>query len=49
MADEEEIVLPDGSVLPPGYVPGSMNDPEPDPTPPPDGQTWEEYTDWGDV
>lgn len=43
MADEEQIVLPDGSELPPGYVPGSSDDPGPEPTPPPDGQSWADW------
>jgi len=43
MADEEEIVLPDGSVLPPGYVPGGSDDPPSEPTPPPDGQSWADW------
>jgi hypothetical protein len=29
MPEEEGILLPDGSVLPPGYVPGDVNDPPP--------------------
>jgi hypothetical protein len=44
MAEEEEvIVLPDGTTLPPGYTPGDINDPAPDPTEPPNGESW---TDW---
>jgi len=39
--EAEEIVLPDGSVLPPGYVPGSSDDPPEDTTTPPEG--WDEY------
>ena len=43
MAEEEEIVLPDGSVLPPGYVPGSSDDPPEEPTPPPNGESWSDW------
>lgn len=46
--ENEEITLPDGSVLPPGYVPGDIDTPAPEPTPPPNGQTWEEYEDWSE-
>jgi len=44
--DEEQIELPDGSVLPPGYRPRDLDAPPPEPTPPPEGHTWEEYENW---
>lgn len=46
MADDEAIVLPDGTTLPPNYEPGDIDNPPPEPTPPPDGESWEEYGDW---
>ena len=46
--DDERIPLPDGSELPPNYDPGNIDAPPPTPTPPPDGQTWDEYSDWSE-
>ena len=42
-APPEQIEQPDGSILPPGYVPADMYEDEPAPTPPPDGMSWEEF------
>lgn len=47
--DDEVIVLPDGSTLPPGYTPGDSDVPPPDPTEPPNGQTWSEWYNSGPV
>lgn len=40
---ENRIVLPDGSVLPPGYVPRGTLVPPQLPTPPPNGQSWADW------